>query len=85
MANEETAKYDDPENHDCPEHVAVVLGALFPEVDQYDTDAVKCVVDYRGYESGFTKRHVPVFIGTDYGVVGFGRDADQRSIQHVDL
>ena len=48
MADEECAEHDD-ENHDGPKHVAVVLGSLLPEVDQYNTDAVECVINDRSY------------------------------------
>src|SRR5690625_1270537 len=72
VANKECAEHNDPQNHDGPQHLTVVLGALLPEVDQYNTDAVKRVIDHRGHESRFTDCHEPVFIRANDGVVGFG-------------
>src|SRR5690625_6984987 len=65
VAHTESTKDDDPQDHDGPQHGALILGALLPKVNQDDANAVKCVIHDGADQAGLTDGHVPVLVRTD--------------------
>ena len=73
-----------PETDDAPQHLALVLGALLPEVDKNHPEAVEGVEHDGGNEAKLTEAHNGVLVRSDDHVVGLGRHAHQRGIQNMD-
>ena len=61
----------------------LVLGALGPEVDQHDPDAVERVVEHGADQADLHQVDERVLVGLDDRVVGLGRHPHQRGVQHV--
>ena len=68
---------------DDPEHHALVLRALGPEVHEDDPDAVERVEHDGGDEAGLTESHDRVLVRGDDVVVRLGGDAHERRVEHV--
>ncbi len=70
--------------NDAPEHVALVLDALAPEVDQDDAQTIQGVEDDGADEDELTKTHDRVLVGAHDRVVGLRADAHECGVENVD-
>jgi len=74
----------EPNRRDYPGHLTLIPRSFFPEVNEDDSNTVKCVKQHRANQANFEQVNDGSFVGRDNFVIGCRGDSNQRGVQDVD-